>query len=80
MDFSDYSQIYQEVKAKCDLPDWCGENQDALWDAVTGMMETPARIHIKAWPRGPEWVREVQAIRKIFRRAQQAYGLIKLEI
>ena len=41
LDFSECStwdEVYRETKKKLELPDWCGENLDALWDAVTGMM------------------------------------------
>ena len=46
------STSYLELKKKLELPDWCGENLDALWDALTGIMYTPAEISIKkttAW-------------------------------
>lgn len=45
-------ELYLELKQKLELPDWCGENLDALWDALTGIMYTPAEISIKkttAW-------------------------------
>ena len=41
-----WGEVYREIKQKLELPDWCGENLDALWDAVTGMMYTPAQITV----------------------------------
>ena len=39
-------ELYLELKKKLELPDWCGENLDALWDALTGIMHTPADISV----------------------------------
>lgn len=39
-------ELYRELKKKLELPDWCGENLDALWDALTGIMYTPADISV----------------------------------
>ena len=39
-------ELYRELKKKLELPDWCGENLDAFWDALTGIMYTPADISI----------------------------------
>ena len=45
-------ELYLELKKKLELPDWCGENLNALWDALTGIVYTPTEISIKkttAW-------------------------------
>ena len=49
LDFSEckyLGEIYAQIKSVLELPQWCGENLDALWDAVTGMMYTPAEVTI----------------------------------
>ena len=49
LDFSECStwgEVYREIKKRLELPEWCGENLDALWDAVTGIMYTPAEITV----------------------------------
>ena len=40
LDFSECSyigEVYAVIKKALELPEWCGENLDVLWDAVTGM-------------------------------------------
>ena len=58
LDFSECStwgEIYREIKKKLELPDWCGENLDALWDAMTGMMYTPAQITVSKKVKNTVW-------------------------
>lgn len=37
-------EFYKIIKNKFNLPDWVGENADALWDVLTGFLETPCEI------------------------------------
>ena len=43
--------LHQEVKEKLNLPDWYGNNLDALWDMLTGFIETPINITILFKPK-----------------------------
>ena len=36
--------LHSELKTKLCLPDYYGENLDALWDCLTGFVETPIEI------------------------------------
>ena len=38
------SSFHEEMKNKLDLPDYYGENLDALWDCITGEIELPIRL------------------------------------
>ena len=38
--------LLREIKEKLNLPEWYGENLDALWDALIGIVETPINIKI----------------------------------
>lgn len=82
LDFSEcayYSEIYGELKVKLGLPGYCGENLDALWDAVTGMMYTPARITVKnKRPQNAALAPIVEEILNVLREAQAEYGKILL--
>lgn len=36
--------LHDEIREKLDLPEWYGNNLDALWDMLTGFIETPIEI------------------------------------
>ncbi len=37
-------EFYEVIKRKMELPDYFGSNADALWDMLTGFIETPCEI------------------------------------
>ena len=37
-------EFYDIIQKKMNLPDWFGKNPDALWDMLTGHIETPCEI------------------------------------
>ena len=81
LDFSECStwgEIYREIKKKLELPDWCGENLDALWDAVTGMMYTPAQITVSKKVKNNSLAADVQQIISVLYEAEEKYGKIKV--
>ena len=36
--------LHKELKEKLNFPEWSGNNLDALWDMLTGFIETPIDI------------------------------------
>ena len=79
LDFSECStwgEVYREIKKKLELPDWCGENLDALWDAVTGMMYTPAQITVSKKVKNNRLAADVQQIISVLYEAEEKYGQI----
>ena len=36
--------LHREIKERLELPEWYGNNLDALWDMLTGFIETPISI------------------------------------
>lgn len=38
--------LHSEIKEKLELPEWYGNNLDALWDMLTGFIETPVNITV----------------------------------
>ena len=38
--------LHKEIKEKLKLPEWYGNNLSALWDMLTGFIETPIDITI----------------------------------
>ena len=81
LDFSDCAtceELYQHIKRKLGLPDWCGENLDALWDGVTGMMALPAEITVAGQPKDKELGLEMRKILALLYEAEETYGKIKV--
>ena len=79
LDFSKCStrgEIYREIKKELEIPDWCGENLDALWDAVTGMMYTPAQITVRKKVKNNSLLADVQQIVSVLYEAEEKYGQI----
>ena len=37
-------EFYDIIQKKMNLPEWFGKNADALWDMLTGYIETPCEI------------------------------------
>ena len=56
------------------MPQWCGENLDALWDAVTGMMYTPAEVTIIPKVRRKELEDDIKEIIAVFQEARDEYN------
>ncbi|MDD6479337.1 MAG: barstar family protein [Oscillospiraceae bacterium] len=47
IDFSECKyplDLHREIKERLELPEWYGNNLDALWDMLTGFIETPISI------------------------------------
>ena len=79
LDFSactTWGEVYREIKTKLELPDWCGENLDALWDAVTGIMYTPAQITVCTTVRNSNLLPEIRKIISLLYEAEYEYGHI----
>lgn len=43
-DIGDYEDFYTQLKEKIALPDYFGDNLDALFDVITGELEMPLHI------------------------------------
>lgn len=83
LDFSDCAyigEVYTVIKKELELPSWCGENLDALWDALTGMMYTPAKIKIKTATKQAALQQSVNDIIEVFREAESEYGEITVTV
>lgn len=83
VNFSDcryVGELYLELKQKLELPDWCGENLDALWDALTGIMYTPADISVTKTTAGKDIQDHANAIVAVMQEAEQTYREITVTV
>ena len=44
LNIGDYDDFYAQLKEKLTLPDYFGDNLDALYDVITGELEMPLHI------------------------------------
>ena len=72
--------MYDVIKTELELPDWFGNNLDALWDAVTGIMYLPAEITISRKVGNTELQEEVDAIISVLQEAEQKYRRISVNV
>ncbi len=73
-------ELYYELKKKLKLPDWCGENLDALWDALTGIMYTSADISVKKTTAWKEIQEYADSIVEVVQGAEARYREITVRI
>lgn len=86
LDFSECNylgEIHQKIQTVLGLPDWYGQNLDALWDAITGIMYLHAEITIIFQPQTIQALQlseEVDKIITVFKEAANEFGEIVLNI
>ena len=73
-------EVYEVIKKELELPEWFGANLDALWDAVTGMMYTPAEIRICKNAGRSDLLPEVDKIIALFHEAEETYHEISVTV
>lgn len=73
-------ELYFELKKKLELPDWCGENPDALRDALTGIMYTPTEISIKKTTARKEIQEHANSIVDTMHEAEALYHEISITV
>lgn len=44
VNIGDYEDFYKQLKSKLELPDYFGDNLDALYDVISGELEMPLHI------------------------------------
>lgn len=72
-------EMHQVIQQELELPTWYGQNLDALWDSITGLMYLPADILIIDKPekkRADRLTFEINKICNLFQEAAQSnYGI-----
>ena len=83
LDFSkckSLGEIYAVIKTDLELPDWFGENLDAFWDSLTGIMYVPAEITVKQNFSDPQLHDYIEKLIEIMYEAEEKYGEITVKI
>lgn len=83
IDFSEckyLGEMYAVLKKELELPEWCGENLDALWDAITGIMHTPAELRIRKSVGRKELQEDVEEMIAMFQEAEDKYHNITVHV
>lgn len=76
-------EVHQVIQQELELPEWYGQNLDALWDSITGIMYVPADITIIYKPetqKSEELASEISKIIDVFKEAAQEYNEITLRV
>ena len=76
-------EVHQVIQQKLELPEWYGQNLDALWDSITGIMYVPADITIIYKPetqKSEKLASEISKIIDVFKEAAQEYNEITLHV
>lgn len=75
--------LHNEIREKLELPEWYGDNLDALWDMLTGFIETPIEITVIYKPenKAAENLKEnVLKVIETFKEASEEDEEIKINI
>lgn len=86
LDFSDCGtllEVHEQIRKELQLPRWYGQNLDALWDSLTGIMAIPADVTIVYRPqtKAAEKLRpDILEIVEVFQEAQDQAGVLTLHV
>ncbi|MBQ4090288.1 MAG: barstar family protein [Clostridia bacterium] len=73
-------EVYAVIKTGLELPEWFGENLDALWDSLRGIIYVPAEITVKYSFRNPQLYKYIEEIIDTMREAEEEFGEITVKI
>lgn len=69
------------LKQKLDFPDYYGENWDAFWDAITGLIELPEKIILEHWLELENFIPdEATLLKETLYNFNRKYPMMKIEI
>ena len=68
-------EMHAAIQEGLKLPEYYGKNLDALWDCLTGDLETPCEIYIKGMGRKNEMMNALlEAVLEMMERAAEQHG------
>lgn len=69
------------LKQKLDFPDYYGENWDAFWDTITGLVELPEKITFEHWSDLEKTIpNEANSLQEMLNNFNKKYPMMKSEI
>ena len=69
------------LKQKLDFPNYYGENWDAFWDTITGLVELPEKITFEHWSDLEKTIpSEANSLKEMFDNFNKKYPMMKSEI
>lgn len=71
-------EVYAVIQKELELPEWFGANLDALWDALVGIMYTPAQITVGKMVKNANLLDEIKCIIAVMREAEEKYHEITI--
>ena len=68
-------EYYDIIQKKFNLPKWFGKNSDALWDMLTGFVETPCEIYLIGFNKNENDYNKniINSINSCFKDAEQQF-------
>ena len=66
-------EVYAVIQKELELPEWFGANLDALWDALVGIMYTPAQITVNKTVKNKDLQNEIAEIIAVMHEAEEKY-------
>ncbi|MCY9288533.1 barstar family protein [Bacillus haynesii] len=80
--FRTLDSLHKILKERLDLPDYYGENLNALWDSLTGWIERPVTIIWRDFEKSKSYLGyNADEVLEVFKEAQDELGdlIIKVE-
>jgi ribonuclease inhibitor len=71
-----YENVHDWLQQELKLPEWYGQNLDALWDCVTGHLPLPLKI---TWIADSENEERYSTVTEVFQDAADQYDEISFE-
>lgn len=71
-------EVYAVIQKELELPEWFGANLDALWDALVGIMYTPAQITVGKTVKNPDLLDDIARIIEVMHKAEEKYREITI--
>ena len=80
-DFKTKEELHKVLKTKLELPEYYGENLDALWDCLTGWIDLPMEVVWINFKRSKEYLGDyAKSLLEIFDEAQKELKGFKIII
>lgn len=71
-EFSNIDELHSVLKERLQLPEYYGENLDALWDCLTGWIDLPITVEWIDYDSGKQKIGEyAEKLLKTFQEAEQ---------